>query len=89
MSSGEKQRVVLARAVVRQPSVLVLDEALSSLDAAETVGIFQRLVELGATLFTVSRLAEVKRFHRRELALDVCYPFFDLPDVHSSRVGGS
>ena len=35
LSSGQKQAVSLARAIVRTPSVLLLDEPLSHLDAAE------------------------------------------------------
>lgn len=35
LSSGQKQAVSLARAIVRKPSVLLLDEPLSHLDASE------------------------------------------------------
>jgi ABC-type multidrug transport system fused ATPase/permease subunit len=33
LSGGEKQRIALARALIRKPEILILDEALSSVDA--------------------------------------------------------
>ncbi len=47
LSRGEKQRITLARALLKQPSVLIMDEATASLDAesARTIvqGVFDRM----------------------------------------------
>jgi ATP-binding cassette subfamily B protein len=46
LSGGEKQRVALARVILRNPSVLVLDEATSSLDSQSEYYIQQALDDL-------------------------------------------
>ena len=46
VSVGQKQRALLARAFVRQPSVVFLDEATSAMDPEHAKAVFAHLAEL-------------------------------------------
>ncbi len=46
LSGGERQRIVLARAILREPSVLVLDEATSALDTENEVKVQEAIERL-------------------------------------------
>lgn len=62
LSGGEKQRLSIARAVLKRPSIYVFDEATSSLDSRTERGIVESLGELSrhaTTLVIAHRLSTV------------------------------
>ncbi|HYR07944.1 MAG TPA: ABC transporter transmembrane domain-containing protein [Longimicrobium sp.] len=67
LSGGQRQRIALARAILKDPAVLVLDEATSSLDAESEALIEDALNGLLAnrtTLIIAHRLSTVRRADR-------------------------
>ncbi|HTU94409.1 MAG TPA: ATP-binding cassette domain-containing protein, partial [Solirubrobacteraceae bacterium] len=62
-SGGEKQRMAIARTVLRNPPVLVLDEATSSLDTRTEYAVqaeLERLAEGRTTITIAHRLSTVR-----------------------------
>lgn len=63
LSGGQRQRIALARAVLRQPLILILDEATSALDTESEMHVQKALntiVHLQTTFVIAHRLSTIK-----------------------------
>lgn len=72
LSGGQRQRLTIARALVKKPSILILDDSASALDYATDAALRKALREMQtpATVFIVSQRASSIRFADLILVLD-------------------
>jgi putative ABC transport system ATP-binding protein len=72
LSGGEQQRVVIARAMVNDPAVILADEPTGSLDSStseEIMSLFEGLHRDGHTLVVVTHASEVAGRAQRQITL--------------------
>lgn len=73
LSAGQQQRVVIARALINQPEILLADEPTSDLDEQteqEIMQLFKRFhTELGVTVLMVTHTNELIAFGTRALRM--------------------
>ncbi len=69
LRGGQKQRLLLARALYKQPSILALDEATSHLDMGNEQAVNAVLAQMPVTRIVIAHRPETIASAQRKLAM--------------------
>ena len=82
LSGGQKQRISIARAIVKEPSILILDDSVSAVDIKTEEKILRNIKEKRVgktTLIIASRVSTVAHLDKVLVLKDGCVEAFDSP----------
>jgi len=69
LSGGEKQRIALARALLKRPEILIFDESTSKLDPSVEQKIIRHLLTIPATVIVLAHSASVAAMMHRTISI--------------------
>lgn len=70
LSGGQKQRIAIARALIRQPEVLIFDDSMSALDITTEGKLWQELQQTDSTMLVVTQKISTAKSATKILLMD-------------------
>ncbi len=72
LSPAQRQKIMVARALLKRPQILILDDVLSALEPQKRVEVHQRILESmkGRTLISVIKQPDLAQHYDQVIVLD-------------------